>query len=483
MQKQRKREQGIALLFSLMALLILTAIAASMIFMSGTETAINNNYRLEQRAYFAALAGVEEARQRMGTAGSLTLPTVLPSTSGGVLYILNPAGSSDVVQPWNSSNAYFDSELCHDNFYTSPANPGTGIRCTSAPTGSSWYTTTTSTEPFYNTAAALDYKWVRITFKENNTAAPYYVNGSSASGTLNAQVCLGELGQEVLLPSGQPTCITSVAATTMDPIYIVTALAVTPTGSRKMVQAEVTKPLIGPFPATLTLDGPGSTINGPSSAPFGIAGTDTSACGSMVHPAIAVDGTPASASVKRPANYTGTPPGTPPIIAGASINDISSSLPSNLSTPQALQNLLNIVTANADQIITGPASSPPLGTIANPLISVVNGDLDLGGSFTGAGLLVVTGNFSSHGNTSFTGVVIVLGGNWTSSGGGHGNFNGAFIVANIYDASHNLLPSLGPATWNWNGGGGNGMAYDQCAIDNATLSIVYRKISTHEPLY
>ena len=206
MKNHRNRERGIALLFSLMALLILSAIAASMIFMSNTETAINANYRLEQRAYFAALGGMEEVRQRMSVPGSLILPAILPSTSGGVLYVLNPAGASDVVQPWNPSNQYFDSELCHENFYASPTNPGTGIRCTAVPAGASWYTTATSTEPFYNTKAALDYKWVRVTLKENNTSAPYYVNGSNASSTLNTEACLSSTGQETLAATGSTTC-------------------------------------------------------------------------------------------------------------------------------------------------------------------------------------------------------------------------------------------------------------------------------------
>ena len=163
--------------------------------------------------------------------------------------------------------------------------------------------------------------------------------------------------------------------------------------------------------------------------------------------------------------------------------DISSTIPAALASPQALQNLVNTITANADQILTGPVSSPPLGTTSDPLITIVNGDLDMGGTSSGAGVLVVTGNFTSHGNVSFDGEVFVLGGAWNSAGGGHGVWNGGFLIAKIYDASGNLLPSLGAPTWSWNGGGGAAMHYDSCAIKNATASIVYQKISIHEPLY
>ena len=479
MKRHGKDERGIALLFCLLALLILSAIGASMIFMSGTETAINNNYRLEQRAYFAALAGVEEVRQRMSIKGSLTMPTVLPTTTGGVLYILNPAGSTDVVQPWNSANKYFDAELCHENFYTTPANPGNGIRCTSAPSGGSWYTTTVSTAPFYNTAAALDYKWVRVTLKANGTRAPFYVNGSSAAGTLNTMVCFADPGNEQVIPAGYTTCKDPV-----HPIYIVTSLAVTPTGSRKMVQSELAQPIIGPFPGALTLDGPGATASSPSSSSFGITGTDTGVCGSTVNPAIALDGSPSSIALRRAANYTGTPPPSPPIVAGASVVDIASTISPNLATPSAIQTQINNITTIADQVLTGPITDPPGGTTANPLITVVNGDLTLSGSFVGTGLLVVTGVFNTNGNTTFNGVVLVVGkGIWTSSGGGTGIFNGGFIIAKIYDAAGNLLPSLGAPTWDWSGGGTNSINYDTCAIDNATSRLYFNKLSTHEPLY
>ncbi len=478
MKQHRKNQKGIALLFSLLALLILSAIAASMIFMSGTETSINNNYRLEQRAYFAALAGVEEVRERLSIKGSLTLPTVLPTTTGGVLYVLNPAGASDVVQPWNTANKYFDAELCHENFYITPANPGNGVRCTSTPAGGAWYTTTASIAPFYNTAAALDYKWVRITMKENGTRAPYYVNGSSAAGTLNTMVCFADPGKEQVLVSGS-TCQDPV-----HPVYIVTALAVTPTGSRKMVQAEIAQPIIGPFPGALTLDGPGATASSPSSSSFGITGTDTGVCGSTVNPAIAVDGTPSSISLRRAANYTGTAPPSPPIVAGASVIDNSSTISPNLSTPSAIQTQINNITTVADQVLTGPVTDPPGGTAAAPLITVVNGDLTLSGGFTGTGLLVVTGVFNTNGNTIFNGVVLVVGkGIWTSSGGGTGVFNGGFIIAKIYDPAGALLPSLGAPTWDWSGGGTNSINYDTCAIDNAISRIYFNNISTHEPLY
>jgi len=52
----RKSERGVSLLFSMLALLLLTAIAAGMMFMSSTETSISSNFKAEETAYFASRA-------------------------------------------------------------------------------------------------------------------------------------------------------------------------------------------------------------------------------------------------------------------------------------------------------------------------------------------------------------------------------------------------------------------------------------------
>ena len=66
-------ERGIALFVSILALLLLTAVAAGMIYLSSTETSISSNFKAEETAYFAARARVEEVRDRM-------LPTTVYAT-------------------------------------------------------------------------------------------------------------------------------------------------------------------------------------------------------------------------------------------------------------------------------------------------------------------------------------------------------------------------------------------------------------------
>ena len=84
--KQSTQERGAALIMSLFALLLLSAIAASMVLMTNTETSVNANFRKERVADFAAKAGFEEVKDRMRLPNvpnppfnsiSASLPTVL----------------------------------------------------------------------------------------------------------------------------------------------------------------------------------------------------------------------------------------------------------------------------------------------------------------------------------------------------------------------------------------------------------------------
>lgn len=77
-----------------------------------------------------------------------------------------------------------------------------------------------------------------------------------------------------------------------------------------------------------------------------------------------------------------------------------------------------------------------LGTLANPKTTVVHGNLDLTGGSTvasGAGVLVVTGEAIFGGTPDWEGVIIVLGGKVTNSGGGNADsgLDGTMIISSI----------------------------------------------------
>lgn len=75
-----------------------------------------------------------------------------------------------------------------------------------------------------------------------------------------------------------------------------------------------------------------------------------------------------------------------------------------------------------------------MGTATSPKITVIdnyNGAaVDLGPGYQGNGLLVVTGNMETRGQTSFDGIILVLGrGSMQRNGGGNGEIAGSIIVA------------------------------------------------------
>ena len=262
-------QRGVALIMALMLLMLLTALAAALVFVANMETAVNANYRREQVLYFAAKAGIEEARYRLLWTNATTLiapplgtcalaanclpaiPVVPSGTNGGMLYIrggTNPAA----VTPWTAATTSTDDELCHDG-YALPGQTAEGpdLRCIDVPAGSAWYKTTNSNIPWSGTAAALPYQWVRISWKLNgsvdNNLNTRRVNTAAPATT---PICWD--GQEEILLAGTTDCTKMVNLTppgpAATPVYIVTSLATDPiTNARRMVQAEIASPPSTPF--------------------------------------------------------------------------------------------------------------------------------------------------------------------------------------------------------------------------------------------
>src|SRR5688572_26814269 len=93
---ERLNERGIALVIVMFCLLLLSVIGLGMMYSTNMETAINANYRDKQVSLYAALAGLQEARDRIQpTFGTIPGPTSLPgfvatasAASAGVIYVV-----------------------------------------------------------------------------------------------------------------------------------------------------------------------------------------------------------------------------------------------------------------------------------------------------------------------------------------------------------------------------------------------------------
>jgi Tfp pilus assembly protein PilV len=192
-------QRGIAMMIVLFALLLLSVVGLGMMYSTNMETAINGNYRDKQNAFYAALAGLQEGRERIRVTGAdasgnpvygngVTPPTVLPSTlTQNVIYIVSNAST---VIPWNTTTAsgsgykyFFDTEFCHDNVIYSSLGAA-GVPCDgvnpSIPSGTWWqlFDDSTAGSPWNSGAALLDWKWTRITLKSNNMTS-VAVNGTT----------------------------------------------------------------------------------------------------------------------------------------------------------------------------------------------------------------------------------------------------------------------------------------------------------------
>jgi hypothetical protein len=270
---KNKRERGVALIFAIFTLLLISAIAASLVFMTNTETSVNKNYRAERVSAFGAKSGMEEMRDRMALppanpqslvnllpgvlAGNPFLPGVFPPAPNSVLYVVNEGAAPGTVQPWVAGNTYMDDELCHD-FVLAPgqAQPTPDVRCptTQMPTAAMLVAgaPVPSTYPWAGTSAAMTWKWVRVTLKQSGSNQSYPVNSASPT----TQACWNG-SNEILVNAPDLICQDNIDPTSLTvppaiksttPVYMITALAVSSTGStRKMVQAEVAQPPAQPF--------------------------------------------------------------------------------------------------------------------------------------------------------------------------------------------------------------------------------------------
>ena len=253
MQKSRRHnEKGVSLLLSLLALMLLSAVAMGMMFMSSTESTISGNFKSEETAYFAARAGVEEVRDRALASNPNTLNASLPTTMPGagptgVLYVLQNGVTTADIQNLASGHMG-DDELCHDFSFGGMTSVPANVPCTTLPGGGGWFTPAASVAPY-----PLDYKWVRVTLKANNST-PYCVDRTAFPCANANQVCwngISEVVKDPLIANCQG--MVPVA----NPVYMVTSLAVTNNGARRLVQQEVAQTPLNSFPYGIFATGTG----------------------------------------------------------------------------------------------------------------------------------------------------------------------------------------------------------------------------------
>jgi hypothetical protein len=494
-------EEGIALLISIFVLLLISVIAIALIVSSGTESALAGNYRSSTGVYYAAVAGLEEARSRLMSKNpsyfGTTSPGFLPSSGtplavGAPVYMINPL-PSETVAPWDPASTYPDTQF-NQEFASS------GFSLPSSPpwTYSVWNTSPLNTLSFPGPL----YKWVRINAVSekslNLLVAPY-------SGPLDSTT--------PVFYDGTQLNITGSGAQVLE----ITALAALPNGSQKLLQYLAAPTLLNlNFPAALILDGSTPQFTASLSPSFFVKGNDQGSvgtCNPIVTAFMAVGSTIPTGSLtntfQQPGNPSGIPIGPPPPLDlrthyTNSVHldpDIESvTLSPNLQTVAGLNALVQTIEQIADATIPpGSIQSdatnfmPAAMSPSNPMTIVVNGNLTFNGwHSTGYGLLLVTGKFTYDPDASWNGIILVIGEGWMYSYQGNSTttkIQGAVFLARTLDASGNPLPPSSPPIFTSPSGFDfhntpntltNGIYYSSCWIQASLPNLGYKILSFHE---
>jgi hypothetical protein len=504
---QRRRSQaGVALLIAIFVLLLIGVTAIALILSSGAESALAGNYRSSASVYYAALAGIEEARGRLLPSnpdyfGAFVAPPGTQLPLGQVRYILNPL-PGEIVNPTDLGNASTYPDTEYQNEFGTPIT-GAAVQ------------TINSVSPAAGLPGPL-YKWVRIN-AATERSLNVDVDSKHSPSTLDS---ITPLYYDSACADTSPANPGSSLCLNHSPNAVqaleITALASLPNGSQKLLQYIVAPSMLNlnftgssssnvSFPSALTLVGNNVNFDGPSSTAFNINGNDqfsVGACAPGPNPVSAIgytNGADSSLSNILKGNVTAN--SSHYLGAGTMSPNVSNvtGLPPNLQTPSGLDRLVQTITQGADAIITGPATQsdsnnvfPPAMTSSNsnpnpiPMTVVVNGDLSIyNWHYTGFGLLVVTGTLTYDPDASWKGMILVIGqGQFVSTRAGSGQIDGAVLVAKTRDAAGNLLPdpNLGAASFVQTGGG-YGIYYSTCwinAVAGPQRPTKYQVLSYHE---
>jgi hypothetical protein len=514
------------LLIAIFALLLISVVAIALVVSQGTDSALAGNYRTSTAGYYAAMAGLEEARGRLlwknpdcfvtrpnsppnpacGNSTFIPMLGMLPNMGlTDVRYILNPA-SGETVDPTSSNPSnYPDTE-----YQTEMGWPLSGANVQ-----------TTASVSAVAGLSGPAYKWVRVNVATEK-ALSLDVNGDGILDTSTPLVY--DPAPTTPCPSPNPTpglvvpsCL-GWASNTAVQVLELTSLSVLPNGSKRLLQYVVAPFVVSSqlanlpsspppgwtanpnFPAALTLAGnnvsfvgpgiPGFVINGQDQCNtlnppvYSIAYTNVSDAGSINSAA-----TPAGNFKGYPAGTGSPPPPTSPGVGNADPTPATSLIRPNWLTPIGLDSVVQDITKNADVVLNGPvngnATLTPLGiTVNNPMTIVVNGDLDLTSWHqVGYGLLLVTGKLTYDPDATWEGLILVIGqGKFVSTKGGINGIDGAVFIATTRDTSGNLLSALGQSSFSQTNGG-RGINFNNCLSGGNSLAQVpigYKVLSFRE---
>jgi len=381
-------QSGMALLIALLIIASLTAFSLGLVLFTQSETQLNGTMASQSQAYYAALAGLEEARSRLNPLAADAIVT-LPQQVNQVLYLVN-SSYHHPVKPTEASSPYFDYEYAEEF-------PG-GFASAQV------LTSVASDQPGAGTSYVIPYKWVRITL-ETEYASKIDVD---QDGVLNSTTPINWDGAHQYLCTSPPCTY---------PVYMLTALAVEPNGIKKMLQEEVVA-----TPLSFSLVPAGGVETAGSATLTGLSGR-------LYHSAnLTLDGMDGC----KVHNVPGVAAGSR--IATSGLSKISGSpspeVQNLVSFPQTAADILQslapqatpILDADPKQVTLAPGGGSLNGTNValgqppgpsspgQPVVVYADRSLSISGSTsTGYGILMVDGDLSITGGFNYWGLIVSTG--------------------------------------------------------------------------
>jgi hypothetical protein len=167
--------------------------------------------------------------------------------------------------------------------------------------------------------------------------------------------------------------------------------------------------------------------------------------------------------------------GTDQVTPSTAVALSSTNTPDFLSTADKARAFLassrDIAQGDGRYFATQAAVTDGLGTSGAPKTTFIDNyggaAVSLGAGYQGCGLLIVTGELITSGNTDFEGVILVLGaGIFNRNGNGNGHIDGGIIVAS-FDPSPTATTGFNSPTFSVNGGGNSDVRYNSDAVRKA----------------
>lgn len=364
-----RSDAGNAMIVALLILFLMTSLGISYVAVTKGDKQIAGNQMTAAQAFEYAEAGISETLLRMSDPTEPP-PTYLGQpvgsyTAGWGKYVVNDPGNSGLDPQYNATlSDGLDNDIDAKTDEPSEHYPETG-----------------SKQNWLPLATKLDYPWVKVRYK---------LNGA------NQILLFGDHDNDPTTPPRENT-------TRGVPELIITAAGRKGVGA-KTVTVEAIKWPLPPVPGSVYTEG-NMNFNGNS---FYIDGHDHA----YAAPYDTISGAAPLSGISTPNNVT---PITNALtnqqtdnVQGAGADPSVQSSPVNLDLPAIAASWSQIadITYNGDQ---NNPSTATWGTVTDLKVVHIAGDLDLSSNGTGAGVLVIDGDFKMGGTFNYNGVIIVLG--------------------------------------------------------------------------